>query len=76
MDLETAQCRPCPFGTYSNGDNVESCTACPEGQTTSEEGNYHISHCRMSKEQFLSSVYFYRLILCLCFFYFWDCCVC
>ena len=51
-DVLNDECIPCPFGTYSDTEkavNAESCTACPERQTTSEEGSTRSSDCYTGK---------------------------
>ena len=32
-------CNLCPIGTYSDTDNVDVCTSCPEGLTTFQPGS-------------------------------------
>ena len=39
IDTDSNECTLCPIGTYSTTENAESCTACPEEQTTSQEGS-------------------------------------
>ena len=43
------QCAPCPYGTYKSHVEhslyAESCTQCPEGQTTCVEGSRTSSNC-------------------------------
>ena len=38
-------CAVCAIGTYSDTHNADSCTSCPEGETTSQEGSTSSSQC-------------------------------
>ena len=48
-DASTQQCVDCPINTYTNTNNADTCTPCPEGQVTTGEGN---THCRTGKHIF------------------------
>ena len=45
-DSTTDECKACPKETFSDEVDATSCTSCPEGQTTSGEGN---TECRAGK---------------------------
>ena len=51
------QCAPCPYGTYKSHVEhslyAESCTQCPEGQTTCVEGSTTSSNCLGKEIQIL-----------------------
>ena len=38
-DALNNECMPCPIGTYSDTQDAATCTTCPLGQTTSQEGS-------------------------------------
>ena len=50
-DPAVDSCFVCPIGTYSDTfDTEESCTSCPEGQTTSGGGSNGLNACRSCKK--------------------------
>ena len=53
MDPASGDCRPCPVATYRTFATT-TCTPCPEGLTTDNEGTTSISKCRMR----MSSLFF------------------
>ena len=40
-------CAKCPIGSYSDRKNVEACTNCPQGKTTSYEGSTSHLNCHI-----------------------------
>ena len=46
LDTLNDECVLCAIGTYSVT-NVNRCTACPVGYTTSDEGSTSLSHCHI-----------------------------
>ena len=54
-------CAVCAIGTYSDTPNADSCTSCPEGETTSDEGSTSSSQCG-KKHSILFYQLFYWLI--------------
>ena len=48
-DPLSCECVPCPTGSYNDKNFTDSCTECPEGLTTSQEGSINISQCQMGK---------------------------
>ena len=45
-DSEAGHCRTCPIATYSDTINATSCTPCPNGETTAQEGSIRRSKCK------------------------------
>ena len=43
--MTTSDCQICPVSTYSETYDAESCTPCPDGETTPFEGNTDILAC-------------------------------
>ena len=65
LNSTSNECSPFPIATYSETEDADSCTPCPEGLTTSLEGSNNISLCRMGMQLislFLQSFVFDRTI--------------
>ena len=39
------ECVPCEIGTYSDTNNADLCTSCPDGETTLQKGSTSSSQC-------------------------------
>ena len=51
------ECVPCEIGTYSDTGNADSCTSCPDGETTSQEGSTNSSQCGNQLTIFIACTY-------------------
>ena len=48
-DPVSCECEICVKGTYNDKDSVQSCTSCPTGWTTPQQGATSITTCKQSK---------------------------